>query len=174
MPGNCEPKPMNMTAIERNLTHYEGRMSSEVRIQITELIIAVTSDSMGRRTNIKKLCSVAIELLDNAQRYCSSGFVMFNWRLANDQLMVHVENRANRDDAVRMLEAVTKVNAMDRTQVIDAFRAQLGNSEFGLKGGAGLGFLDIARKVEQPIMARIIPLSKEEYLCSNEVHIPAA
>lgn len=163
---------MDMSSTNKHLTHYEGRLSSEVRLQITELIMAVTAASLDKRTNVKRLCGVAIELLDNAQRYCSSGPVLFNWQLASGQLMVRIENRAARTDALRMLEAVDAVNRMDRAQVIAAFRAQLTNSTFGEKGGAGLGFLDIARKIERPIQAEVTPITEEEYLCRNEVHIP--
>ena len=35
-----------------------------------------------------------------------------------------------------------------------------------------IGFLDIARKIERPIQAEVTPITEEEYLCRNEVHIP--
>lgn len=163
---------MSIPDLKKNLTHYEGVLSTEVRVQITDLIIAVTAASLGKRTNVKKLCGVAIELLDNAQRYCSSGSVVFNWQLSGRQLMVRIENRATKKDALRMMEVVESVNRMTSKQVAEAFRAQLTNSTFGEKGGAGLGFLDITRKIDRPITAQVTPLSDEEYLCRNEVHIP--
>lgn len=150
-------------------TRYEGVLSSEVRIQLTDLLKAMAVANIQRRTNVKKLCTVAIELLDNAQRYCSSGTISCHWELQEDCLVIRIENRANQADAERLLSTVAAVNAMTSEELVQAFRSQLGNGEFGEKGGAGLGFLDIARKVSVPIEAQITPTSSGEFLCRSTV-----
>ena len=68
-----------------NLIQYEGRLSSEVRVQLIDLLNVVSLANMGKRTDLKKLCGIALELLDNAQRYCSSGGVNFEWRIDGTQ-----------------------------------------------------------------------------------------
>lgn len=155
--------------MERSLTRYDGAMSSEVRIQLTDLIMAVAVANIGKRANIKKLCSIAVELLDNAQRYCAEGNVNFAWELQEDTLLIRIENQANERDAQRLLEAVNAVNLMNPEQLAAAFKAQLSNGEFGERGGAGLGFLDIARRSKGAIEARIIPMENGNYLCSSSV-----
>lgn len=158
--------------MEKSITRYEGALTSEVRIQLTDLVQAVALANIGKRTNVKKLCGIAIELLDNAQRYCSNGSVHFTWELQQEQLVIRIENRAAERDAQRLVSIIEEVNNMRPEELADAFRAQLTNGEFGEKGGAGLGFMDIARKTKRPIHAVIEPLPDGDYLCRSEVSTP--
>lgn len=150
-------------------TSYHGVLSSEVRIHLTDLVQAVALANMGKRVNVKKLCGIAIEMLDNAQRYCSAGNVRFQWNLSGGMLVVSIENRAAPQDARRMVESIEAVNRMAPEELAEAFRAQLRDGTFGAKGGAGLGFMDIARKTKGPITARIEALPDGDYLCRSEV-----
>lgn len=158
--------------MENSSTRYEGQLTSEVRIQLTDLVMAVAIANMGRRPNIKKLCGIAIEMLDNAQRYCTDGNVRFNWQLEGTCLVISVENNANSADAHRLLKCVDDVNRMSTEQIAAAFRAQLTNGEFGEKGGAGLGLLDIARKSAGTIAASIRPVRDDVYTCKSTVATP--
>jgi hypothetical protein len=158
--------------MENSSTRYEGQLTSEVRIQLTDLVMVMAIANMGRRPTIKKLCSIAIEMLDNAQRYCSDGQVRFNWQVENAHLMITVENNASCQDAHRLLESVASVNKMSPAEIAAAFRAQLTNGEFGQKGGAGLGLLDIARKSLGTIRASIHPVHGDIYSCKSTVATP--
>ena len=138
--------------MDNSTTRYEGQLTSEVRIQLTDLVKAVAIANIGKRPNIKKLCGIAIEMLDNAQRYCSDGNVKFSWELDGTHLVISIENQASSKDAHRLLNSVDAVNRMSAEEITAAFRAQLTNGEFGEKGGAGLGLLDI--KGTPPISSR--------------------
>ena len=155
--------------LEDQITRYQGALNSEVRIQLTDLIQAVALANIGKRSSVKKLCGIAIELLDNAQRYCSQGNVRFDWHLQGDTLVVYIENRAAEQDAQRMVESIAAVNRMTPEELAEAFRSQLRDGTFGAKGGAGLGFMDIARKSKGPIEAHIEPLPSGDYLCRSQV-----
>jgi hypothetical protein len=155
--------------MDNSTTRYEGQLTSEVRIQLTDLVKAVALANMGKRPNIKKLCGIAIELLDNAQRYCSDGNVLFNWELVGEQLVISIENKSSKADALRLLNSVEAVNNMSPEEITAAFRAQLTNGEFGEKGGAGLGLLDIARKSQGLIQACIWPSTEDNYFCKSQV-----
>lgn len=152
-----------------NLIQYEGKLSSEVRIQLLDLLKAVSLTNLGKRNDLKKLCGIALELLDNAQRYCSSGGVSFEWRIEGDSLVVTISNNAGREDAERLMKTVADINAMTTEEVAAAFRAQLTNEEFGAKGGAGLGMLQIAKKTGSRLLATVEPTTADEYLCTSQV-----
>jgi hypothetical protein len=152
-----------------NLIQYEGQLSSEVRIQLLDLLKVVSLANLGQRNDLKKLCGIALELLDNAQRYCSSGGVAFEWRIEGDNLVVSIRNNAAREDAERLVRTVDDINNMTSEEVAAAFRAQLTNEQFGAKGGAGLGMLQIAKKTGSRLQARITPLNDVEYECTSEV-----
>jgi len=155
--------------MENNTTRYEGLLSSEVRIQLTDLLKAVAMTTVPQRGNVKRLCSIAIEMLDNAQRHCSKGKVNFTWTLLGNTITIRIENRASAHDAERLMAAVEMVNAMSPDELSAAFRNQLENGTFGEHGGAGLGFIDIARKSQGGINAEVFPLSENEWLCRSQV-----
>ena len=155
--------------MDKSLARYEGALSSDVRIQLTDLVMAAAIANIGKRPSVKKLCNIAIEMLDNAQRYCATGNVNFHWSLEGDVVHIRIENVASASDAKRMLQAVETVNSMSPDELSSAFRAQLSNGQFGEKGGAGLGFLDIARRSKSPIQADITPMADGHYLCRSAV-----
>lgn len=147
-------------------------MSSEVRIQLLDLLKVISLANLGHRTDLKKLCGIALELLDNAQRYSTTQDVGFEWRIEGDQLVVCIRNQASRADAERLLSTVEGINNMTTEQVVEAFKAQLLNEGFGEKGGAGLGMLQIAKKTGSRLTARIAPATGDDYLCISEVAAP--
>lgn len=155
--------------MENNTTRYEGRLSSEVRVQLTDLVEAAAIAHMGKRPYIRKLCSIAIEMLDNAKRYCSDGTVKFSWVLQGDQVVITIQNEASEADARRLLGRVEAVNNMSHAEITSAFKAQLTNGEFGEKGGAGLGLLDIARRSAGTLHASIHPLGNDLFVCISSV-----
>jgi hypothetical protein len=152
-----------------NTTLYEGRITSEVRVHLIDLLKMVSLANLGKGPNVKKVCIIAIEMLDNAQRYCSDGNVRFTWELEGGHLVITIENKATMTDAYRLLHMVEAVNSMPPSGIADAFRAQLTNGEYGEKGGAGLGLLDIARKIKGGIRAHIHPDRDENYFCRSQV-----
>lgn len=155
--------------MENNTTRYEGQLTSEVRIQLTDLVKAVAIANLGKRPNVKKLCCIAIEMLDNAQRYGSDGNVKFTWELDGNSLVISIENKATSTDAHRLLRSVEAVNRMSPEELAAAFREQLTNGDFGQKGGAGLGLIDIARKSEGSLVASIRPASDDLFACTSKV-----
>jgi hypothetical protein len=152
-----------------NLIRYEGRLTSEVRVQLTDLLMAIAVSNLGSRSDLKKLFGVAVELLDNAQRYCSSGSVSFQWRIEGTELVVAITNTATKEDAERLIDRVTAIQTMTPEELANAFRQQLLDPAFGDKGGAGLGMLQIARKVGQAINAQITPAPDGDYVCTSQV-----
>lgn len=155
--------------MERNLVQYEGQLSSEVRIQLLDLLKVVSLANLGERSDLKRLCGIALELLDNAQRYGNSRDMSFEWHIEDQSLVVTIKNRANRMDAERLMKTVDGINAMSVEEVAAAFRAQLTNEQFGEKGGAGLGMLQIAKRTGGLIKARIEQVNTEEFLCTSQV-----
>ncbi|MBL8002498.1 MAG: ATP-binding protein [Flavobacteriales bacterium] len=152
-----------------NLIRYEGLLTSEVRVQLTDLLLAIAVSNLGSRSDLKKLFGVAVELLDNAQRYCSSGSVSFEWHIEGTELVIAITNKASKADAERLIDRVAAIQAMSPEQLADAFRQQLQDPSFGEKGGAGLGMLQIARRVGQAINARISADANGDYICTSQV-----
>jgi hypothetical protein len=155
--------------LERNLLEYKGRISTEVRMQLLDLIKCIALLNLGPRSDLKQLIGIALELLDNAQRHSARNDVDFRWHIMNDQLVVTISNIAKREDARRLMEAVDAIDRMSPMQITEAFRQQLAQGGFSEKGGAGLGILHIARKVGRNIVADVEALEPDEFRCTSTV-----
>lgn len=156
-------------SLEQSLLEYKGQLSSEVRIQLLDLLNCIALFNLGPRNDLKKLVGIALELLDNAQRYNSSDDVDFRWHIEDTTLVVTIRNKAKRENAERLVDSVRNIAQMSPEEVTAAFKKQLMNNEFGELGGAGLGMLQIARKVGRNITAHIEPTLTDEYLCTSMV-----
>lgn len=161
--------------MDKNLLEYKGQLSSEVRIQLLDLLKCIALCNLGPRSDLKKLIGVALELLDNAERYNSSNDVDFSWHIDDEQLVVTIRNKARTADALRLQQAVSRIAAMTPEEVTEAFKRQMTEEGYGEKGGAGLGMLQIARRVGRNISAQIQPLQSDEFMCTSTVttHLPA-
>jgi hypothetical protein len=158
--------------MDKNTVQYTGRLNSEVRIQLLDLLNCIALFNLGHRPDLKKLVGIALELLDNAQRYGNSDDVTFDWHFDGQLLVIRIVNRATRSDAERLMKIVERINAMSPEEVAAAFRAQLTTEGFGEKGGAGLGMLQIAKRTGGRINASIEQVGQEEFLCTS--HVAAA
>ncbi len=155
--------------LEKSLLEYQGNLTSDVRLQLLDLLHCIALCNLGRRSDLKKLVGIALELLDNAQRYNSGPEVDFRWRIDGSTLVVTISNRANRTDAERLMQAVTSIQNMTHEQIILAFRQQLTDDGFGEKGGAGLGMLHIAKKIGKNIKAEVRAVEDGEFICMSQV-----
>lgn len=163
------PTSDDMKDLEQSLLEYKGQLTSEVRLQLIDLLKCIAVCNLGRRSDLKKLVGIALELLDNAQRYNASKDVDFRWHIEDDQLVVTIQNRASKADADRLMEAVQAIERMTPEQIALAFKEQLMNEGFGNRGGAGLGMLQIARKIGKSITAKVIPMESDQFLCTSQV-----
>lgn len=159
----------NSAQTASSLLEYKGRLTSDVRVQLFDLLKCIALSNLGKRSDIKKLIGIALELLDNAQRYNSSNDVDFKWHIEDSYLVVTIKNKATETDAKRLMEAVQAIDKMTPEEISKAFMDQLKNEGFGDKGGAGLGMLQIARKVGKNISAEVHAIDPNEYMCTSKV-----
>ena len=159
----------NSAETASSLLEYKGRLTSDVRVQLFDLLKCIALCNLGKRNDLKKLIGIALELLDNAQRYNSSNDVDFRWHIEDSRLVVTIKNKATETDAKRLMEAVHCIDQMSPEEITKAFMDQLRNEGFGDKGGAGLGMLQIARKVGKNISAEVYPIDPNEFMCTSKV-----
>lgn len=164
-----EKRPDLIVELEKSLLDYKGVLSSEVRVQLLDLLHCIALDNLGHRNDLKRLVGIALELLDNAQRYNVSKEVDFRWHVESSSLVVTIRNMASRSDAERLLEAVRAIQQMNPEEIALAFKRQLTDDGFGAKGGAGLGMLHIAKKIGNNISANVERINPDGYLCTSQV-----
>ena len=78
-------------------------------------------------------------------------------------------NKALLDDAQRLLDNVATVRSLSQKELNDRYKAQLLNPEFGDKGGAGLGLLQLVRRGAKLVDVRVTANDQGDYICHSTI-----
>ncbi len=155
-----------------NALRYFGKIDEGGIVDFVDLLSGVLNKNLGPRKDIRKLCSFAIELLDNGMRYSIDNKVTFTWTIEQDFLTFELENEASPSDAMRLQEHAQIIHGMDDIQRRQAFQDQINSAHFGEKGGAGLGLLQILRKGALSIDVTIRKQTADTFLCVSRIQTP--
>ena len=155
-----------------NALRYYGKIDEGGIVDFVDLLSGILYRNLGPRKDIRKMCSFAIELLDNGMRYSIDNRVSFTWTIEKDLLTFELENEASESDAIRLQNHARDLHDMDDNQRKAAFREQINSSEFGVKGGAGLGLLQILRKGALSIDIQIHKQTDQTFVCVSRIQTP--
>lgn len=134
---------------------YEGEFTQE----ITKSVLAMAErnmDSMGEESGIKrKVFNVMVECLQNVVKHSeeqasprtSTNAAIFLLGKNDDSYVIASGNPVSNDIILPLKEKLDKINNLDKEGLKQLYKDIIKN-ESGLtdKGGAGLGFVDMARK----------------------------
>lgn len=113
--------------------------------------------------------AVYIEMTQNISHYTrtqgwseqESGATVVVSRDDDGHYVVSAGNIIAEGDGARLLQAVESLAGLDKAELKAAYKEQLRKPRDAEKSsGAGLGLIDIARKANQPLRARIQPISE--------------
>ncbi len=155
-----------------NALRYYGKIDEGGIVDFVDLLSGVLYRNLGPRKDIRKMCSFAIELLDNGLRYSIDNRVSFTWTIEKDRLTFELENQASECDAIRLQNHARDLHDMDDAQLKVAFQEQINSDQFGVKGGAGLGLLQILRKGALSIDIQIRKQTDETFICVSRIQTP--
>ncbi len=145
---------LHKTMLERNLILvYEGEFNQEV----TKSVLSMAErnmDSFGEDASIKrKVFNVMVECLQNI---CKHAVSLEDRNLKNNAIFMIGKDEAEYfitsgnvilssqvPDMARKLELI---NSLDREGLKELYKSIIKTTELSSKGGAGLGFVDMARK----------------------------
>lgn len=147
---------MHQKMLENNIILvYEGEFTQE----ITKSVLAMTErnmDSLGEESSIKrKVFNVMVECLQNIVKHSeeyTSGKKLVNTAIfmigkLNDAYVITSGNPIKLEKVEDLKEKLDQINKLDK-EGLKSFYKEIIKSGSGLtdKGGAGLGFVDMARK----------------------------
>jgi len=139
---------------------YEGEFTQE----ITKSVLAMAErnmDSMGEESSVKrKVFNVMVECLQNIVKHSEdpdsakkeTNTAIFLLGKQDDAYVVSSGNPINNETKKIVQERLDKINSLDKEGLKEMYKEIIKNGS-GLteKGGAGLGFVDIARKSGQKL-----------------------
>jgi len=139
---------------------YEGEFTQE----ITKSVLSMTErnlESVGEESNIKrKVFNVMVECLQNICKHADAfeaaskeerGAVFMIGREEGGSYAITSGNFIMNDQIDKLRSKLEHINTLDKEGLKGYYKELIKSSEISDKGGAGLGFVDIARKSGQKL-----------------------
>jgi len=153
------------------LLAYEGEFTQE----ITKSVLAMTEknlESIGEEGGIKrKVFKVMVECLQNIVKHSEEMKESYDDRKIGDALFVIGKETDNyfiitgnyiANDKINIVnDKINHVNSLDKEGLKNLYMEVIKNGQISEKGGAGLGFIDMARKSENKLEFIFVKESEE-------------
>ncbi len=150
---------------------YEG----EITHQITKAFTSLTENNMIRDEDYssvqKKVFHVMVECLQNISKHADNQFNYISSKDGRGIFLVskdeteynvttgNVVKNEKIDELKKMLE---HINQLDKPELNKLYKQKIKEGRLSEKGGAGLGFIDIARKTGQKLVYSFIKIDEEK------------
>lgn len=147
---------------------YEG----EVNQQLTKAFAAMAEQSMEKEEEAnsvrRKVFHVMIECLQNITKHTDDidtgeslipGNGIFLVGKSEDHYAITTGNTVARERSNEIKKMLDEINELDADGIKALYKQQLKDSRLSDKGGAGLGFIDIAKKTGQKIGYNFIDIN---------------
>ena len=173
---------LHTTMMQRHLILiYEGEFTQE----ITKSVLAMAErnmDSMGEEMGIKrKVFNVMVECLQNIVKHADDinpndklrhNAIFMIGKDENEYIVTSGNPIAN--DKVEMLSGkLAQINSLDKEGLKALYKEIIKGGELSDKGGAGLGFVDMARKSGQKLEYEFTQMDSEYFfLCPQNRNPP--
>lgn len=159
---------------------YQGDFTQET----TKSILAMAErniDSSGEESSIKrKVFNVMVESLQNIVKHSdelvdgktrSHAAIFLIGREANKYTIMS-GNPIRKVNIPKLKESLEKINALDKEGLKELYKEIIKNTTISEKGGAGLGFVDMARKSGSKLEFEFPDMSAEYCFFSLKVNVP--
>ena len=148
--------------MERNniLLSFKGEITSELLTSILQ-IMENKMDNMNEEPKIKKkVYNVLVECLQNLYHHLDEiaepdndkiRSAIFTIGKIEDKYSIVTGNYILNENILGLKSRLDEVNSLNKDQLKDYYKKVLNNGEMSLKGGGGLGMIDIARKTGEKL-----------------------
>lgn len=171
---------LHKTMLQNNLILvYEGEFTQE----ITKSVLSMAErnmDSIGEESNIKrKVFNVMVECLQNivkhyeendAARLRDHSAVFIIGKHKNEYIITS-GNPVNKSKIEILTKKLEQINGLDKEGLKNLYKEIIKNNDLSDKGGAGLGFVDMARKSGQKLAYDFEKIDEETYFFSLQTTI---
>ncbi|MEA2107118.1 MAG: SiaB family protein kinase [Bacteroidota bacterium] len=149
---------------------YEG----EITHQITKAFTSLTESNMAKESEAnsvqKKVFHVMVECLQNISKHADTfgsddflfaGRGIFMVSKGKKDYHVTTGNVIENDKIEELTEMLNHINSLDKEGLKQLYKSQMKEGRLSEKGGAGLGFIDIARKTGNKLEFHFLPIDEE-------------
>lgn len=157
--------------LSKSILSYRGQLSfSTIDWLLSEFKVAVVEHNISFKT-YKKMISVMIEALENVSKYsdqllCNGErpqeFCPSFQMSCNDSVIeMETTNPVKRQEVNPIKNRIDNVNNKDSHALKELYKSTITNGEFSSKGGAGLGFIEMAKTAGNKLEYAFEKLSNE-------------
>jgi len=145
---------------------YEGYVTHDIVKAFSSLTEAnLERDSEDASTN-KKVFHVLVECLQNISKHSDSdgnsvGRGVFIVSKANDKYMMTTGNIVENNKIDGLKAMLEQINSLDKDGLKDLYKSQMKGGSISDKGGAGLGFISIAKKTGEKLNYDFHPIDEK-------------
>lgn len=172
---------LHQTMLTRNLILvYEGEFTQE----ITKSVLSMAErnmDSMGEESSTKrKVFNVMVECLQNIVKHSDEvqetpkSTAIFMIGKQNDEYIITSGNAMKSENVDTLKEKLENINSLDKDGLKSLYKDIIKTTSISDKGGAGLGFVDMARKSGQKLEFDFQPMENGHTFFSLKTRIPRA
>jgi hypothetical protein len=159
---------------------YQGEFTQET----TKSILAMTErnlDSSGEESSIKrKVFNIMVESLQNIVKHSdelvegqmrSHAAIFLIGREAN-RYSIMSGNPIRKSNVANLRQTLEKVNSLDKEGLKELYKQIIQSTSLSEKGGAGLGFVDMARKSGEKLEYAFPEINSEYCFFCLKVNVP--
>jgi hypothetical protein len=158
---------------------YEGDFTQET----TKSILTMAErnlESSGEESSIKKkIFNVMVEALQNIVKHSDDAregevathAAIFLIGHAKSQYSIMSGNPVRNENIGNLKNALDKINSLNKDGLKELYKDIIKNTSLSEKGGAGLGFVDMARKSGEKLEWAFIPMNDESSFFCLKVNI---
>jgi hypothetical protein len=149
---------------------YEGEITHQITKAFTSL--TETNMEMEEESNLiqKKVFHVMVECLQNVGKHADcitngenrkDGRGVFMLSKNDVKYTITTGNILLKSKISEMTDILEKINSLDRDGLKQLYKQQIKEGRLSTKGGAGLGFIDIAKKTGNPLDYSFISINDD-------------
>ena len=157
--------------LHKSILSYQGPLSfSTIDRLLSEFKLAAQDHDISFKT-YKKMISVMIEALENVSKYsdqllCNgdrSSVFCPSCKISRNDSLIEMEttNPVKKQEVLSLRTRIDNVNRQDRNTLKELYKSTITNGEFSATGGAGLGFIEMAKTTGNKLEYAFENLSKE-------------
>jgi hypothetical protein len=171
--------------MERNkiMLSFKGDITSELLTSILQIMESKLDNLQEEPKIKKKVYNVLVECLQNLYHHMDeigedqsesakmARSAIFMIGKTGNEYTIITGNYIQATSVDKLKTKLDRINAMSKEELKEYYKEILNNDEFSLKGGGGLGMIDIARKSGQKLNYTFMPVDNKYSFFSLNIKI---
>jgi hypothetical protein len=161
---------------------YEGIVTHQVIKAFTSLTETSMETQMEAPSTLKRVFHVMVECLQNISKHAEcleenisnvhkDGKGIFLLNKSSTNYTVTTGNVVGKDKISSIITLIDHINSSDKEDLKELYKERIKEGRLSEKGGAGLGFIDVARKTGSELNYHFLPINDEYsfFIFSTEI-----